>query len=150
MTNHGIVTTEENFAVVHKKEIGDAPWRPTASRLPIAIGSSLRFPLVMTNAANLPAAMSRCCIRVYGQENPEVALVWRYAFGNCGAFNFGQQHDGPLPAGQKSCVLQHPSRKIDAAASGFAHHHSKWFFATRRFRSRSRSTAAAFTASAAT
>ena len=35
------------------------PSRSTASRLSIAIGSSLRLPLVMTNAENLPAAKSR-------------------------------------------------------------------------------------------
>ena len=60
------------------------------------------------------------------QENPEVALVWRHAFGNGGAFHFRQQHDGPLAAGQKSSCFS-----IDLAKSrrGFQipHHQGKGF-----------------------
>ena len=68
----------------------------TASRLSIAIGSSLRFPLVMTNAANCPAAMSNDASGCTAEKSRgRVGLELLLSAIAMPRFP-GKQHNGPL------------------------------------------------------
>ena len=108
-----------------RKKSAMPPSRSTASRLSIAIGSSLRFPLVMTNAAEFACCKEQMMHRGVRQENPEVALVWRYASSDCRRLQFWAAARWAAAGWSEALRASASISQNRAAASRFAHHHGK-------------------------
>src|SRR5271157_1436851 len=68
-SGHGIVTAQQDIAVVDEKAVSLCNLR-TASLLAMQIGSSLRLALVITSAIKRPSANSKWCNGVYGKNTP--------------------------------------------------------------------------------
>ena len=58
-SHYRIIAAQQDVPVMHQEIVGETVQSTIASRLSIAIGSSLRLPLVITKALNPPSASSR-------------------------------------------------------------------------------------------